>query len=110
MDAEVGYQDQDSIVVTGSGAIIIDPVNIDSIESDLLPWLKSKKTKKFMGRQDKLGVIAAGRAVKDAIAADSVDKSLLQARTGIYAAIGFIPFERADIEILAKNSAVDGRF
>ena len=59
-----------------------------------------------MGKQDQLAVIAAGKAVQQA----GVSEDLLRSRTGIYLCVGYIPFERSDIEPIAKNSTNDGDF
>lgn len=67
---------------------------------EVAPWLKSKKMRKFMGKQDQLAVTAAGRAAKDA----ALDERTLQERTGLYLCVGHIPFERAQIEAIARGS------
>jgi 3-oxoacyl-(acyl-carrier-protein) synthase len=72
----------------------------------ILPWLKTPKMKKFMGKQDQLAVVAAGRAITSA----GLTAQQLGLRTGIYMAVGYIPFEREEIEALTKNSAEAGKF
>ena len=59
-----------------------------------------------MGKQDELAVIAAGRALAQA----KLPSDVLRERTGIYLAVGYIPFEQADIEPLAQHSIRDGQF
>jgi len=85
----------DSLAVTGLGAVTgyCDPV----------PFLRVRKQRKFMGVQDDLAVVAAGRAIESA----GLPRALGQ-RAGLYMAVGYIPFERIDMDELLKGS-VDER-
>lgn len=87
----------DDVVVTGAGAICGD--------CDSTPFLKSRKIRKFMGRQDELAVVAAGRALQNAALSGSLGE-----RCGLYVAVGYIPFQRDDIEQLIDASLVDDQF
>lgn len=69
---------------------------------DPLPCLRSPKMLKFMGKQDRLAVVAAARAVEGLAECPE--------STGLYLAVGSIPFELADLEPLARHSVRDGRF
>lgn len=82
-------------VITGIAAI-------SASSCDSTPFLKSRKTRKFMGRQDELAVVAAARALESA----SLSAPLGE-RCGLYAAVGYIPFEEADIVQLLEAS-LDG--
>lgn len=75
------------------------------LDGEVLPWLKSRKMRKFMGKQDELAVVAAGRALRNA-GAEVKDGS----RIGVYLCVGYIPFERADIDAITAGSLRDGRF
>jgi hypothetical protein len=86
----------------GTGSIVVTQ---DS-EIDVLPWLKYRKMKKFMGKQDELAVIASGLAARDA----RLSEEDLRTKTGLYLCVGFIPFERQEIETIARNSSDNGRF
>jgi hypothetical protein len=77
-----------------------------ALEGEVLPWLKSRKMRKYMGKQDELAVIAAGRALEAARLHPARDG----ARIGLYLCVGYIPFERADIDVLTASSIRDGRF
>jgi hypothetical protein len=90
--------------VTGVGACDLAPGQRGDL--DCSDYLKSRKTRKFMGKQDELAVIAAGEALAEA----KLPQDALRSRTGIYLAVGYIPLEHADIEPLAKHSIRDGRF
>jgi 3-oxoacyl-(acyl-carrier-protein) synthase len=83
-------------VLTGLSAVDI----ADKEAPDVLPWLKSRKSRKFMGKQDELAVVAAGRALTQAqlIGSDVLHEA------GLYLAVGHIPFERAEIEAIAYHS------
>jgi 3-oxoacyl-(acyl-carrier-protein) synthase len=87
----------DGIVVTGLGAVCGAP--------DPSPFLRLRKMRKFMGRQDDLAVTAAGRALGSA----SLTAPLGE-RCGLYLTVGYIPFESADIESLVGASIEEGRF
>jgi 3-oxoacyl-(acyl-carrier-protein) synthase len=95
---------RDPIVVTGVGACDLSPGEAAGL--DCSDYLKSRKTRKFMGKQDELAVIAAGQALAQA----KPPADALRSRTGIYLAVGYIPFAWADIEPLAQHSIRDQRF
>jgi 3-oxoacyl-(acyl-carrier-protein) synthase len=78
----------------------------DDTLAEVMPFLKSPKTRKYMGKQDRMAVIAAGRALAGA----GLDDAVKRDRVGFYLAVGFIPFERAEIEALARNSLAAGEF
>ena len=63
-------------------------------------FLRVRKNRKFMGLQDDLAVVAAGRALESAGLADAT----LGERAGLYLAVGYIPFERADIDSLMERT------
>ena len=84
-------------VVTGTGAVAGD--------ADPTPFLRLRKLRKFMGRQDDLAVTAAGRA----LAAASLGSPLGE-RCGLYLAVGYIPFEAADMDQLLDASLEGDRF
>jgi len=87
----------DSAVVTGLGAI--------RDAGDPAPFLRVRKLRKFMGRQDDLAVVAAGRALASAGLAAPLGE-----RCGLFLTVGYIPFEAADITRLLEASLDDGRF
>ena len=72
-------------------------------EADPREFLANRKNRKFMGRQDDLAVVAAGRALGSLARVDPE-------RTGLYLVVGYIPFEESDIESLVASSIVEGRF
>lgn len=88
----------EELVVTGCGHVV-------GSECDSTPVLKSRKMRKFMGRQDELAVMAATRAVEQA----ALPKSLGE-RCGLYLSVGFIPFESADLTMLVESSTAAGGF
>ncbi|VAW81976.1 hypothetical protein MNBD_GAMMA12-1980 [hydrothermal vent metagenome] len=115
MDPEINTKLSDSLVVTATGACLLNHSGLHKVDASLncmdermevKPWLKIQKSKKFMGKQDQLALIAAGRCLQKA----QLDEALLQQRTGLYLVVGFIPFERREIQSLAENSSVDGQF
>lgn len=105
MDTRSGSGTRDSLVVTGLGSILV-PAPGPGLDDEVLPWLKSRKMRKYMGKQDELAVIAAGRALRMAGVAAGHDAQ----RIGIYLCVGYIPFERNDIEALTASSINAGRF
>jgi 3-oxoacyl-(acyl-carrier-protein) synthase len=111
----------DALVVTGRGECLpgagvasgqgaaregYSPSDPAFAEAEAMPFLKTRKSLKFMGKQDKLAVAAAGKALREA----AIPAAAFGAGLGIYLAVGYIPFERADIEVLARNSVRDGAF
>jgi len=103
MDERPGPRLRDPLIATGVGACV--PAPGAALDGDVLPWLKSRKMRKYMGKQDELAVIAAGRALANA-------KVQVQdgSRVGLYLCIGYIPFERADIDAITAGSLRDGQF
>jgi 3-oxoacyl-[acyl-carrier-protein] synthase II len=83
------------IVVTGAGAVLDEPC-------DPTPFLRTRKLRKFMGTQDALAVVAAARALQAA----SLEAPLGE-RCGLYLTVGYIPFEREDIDQLLAVSVDD---
>jgi len=88
----------EQLAVTGCGHVL-------GTDCDSTPVLKSRKMRKFMGRQDELAVIAAVRAVEAA----ALPKALGE-RCGLYLSVGFIPFEDMDLAMLVDASTAEGRF
>jgi hypothetical protein len=86
------------IVVSGIGAVADEACNST-------PFLKPRTTRKFMGKQVARAGVAAARALQSA----SMDMQLGE-RCGLYMAVGYIPFEREDIDLLIDASLDDGRF
>jgi 3-oxoacyl-(acyl-carrier-protein) synthase len=79
-----------------------------SLPHDCRPsaFLKSLKSQKFMSKQDRLAVSAAGKALDDA----GLPAGEAHATTGLFLCVGYIPFERDEAESLCARSQVDGRF
>ncbi len=77
---------------------------------DPLPFLKVRKTRKYMGTQDDMAVVCVGRALADARLTLSAESGVAPDRVGLYAAVGFIPFERADIAPVLAGSLTRGAF
>ena len=94
----------DPVIVTASACCSYAPGTAGTL--DPLPFLKSRKMRKFMGKQDELAVVAAGTTLMQR----TVDAGARRDRTGIYMTVGYIPFERADIDAMAKRSVAEGRF
>jgi Beta-ketoacyl synthase, N-terminal domain len=99
MDQGSTAADRDSVVVTGLGDAVSTPC-------DPAPYLRNQKLRKFMGTQDDLAVVAAGRALESAGLLGTTPSE----RTGLYLAVGYIPFDAADMEELHALSLEDGRF
>jgi 3-oxoacyl-(acyl-carrier-protein) synthase len=89
---------REEIVVSGKGAVVGE-------SCDSAPFLKSPKTRKFMGRQDELAVVAAARALESAALSAPLGE-----RCGLYLSIGFIPFEGDDLDLLVASSIADEGF
>lgn len=80
------------VTVTGRGSVT-------SLPCDPLPYLKVRKNRKMMGPQDDLAVVAAGQALASAGLGNALGE-----RVGLYAAVGYIPFEETEIDLLLEGS------
>ena len=93
MDSRPEVGAADSVVLSGLGSAIGLPCSSDE-------YLRTPKNRKFMGAQDHLAVCAAGRALASA----GLTAGDLRTRAGLFLAVGFIPFERQDIDALITSS------
>src|SRR6266436_2988490 len=98
MDPGVESAACDSLVLSGVGCATGLPCS-----SEL--YLKTPKNRKFMGNQDHFAVCAAGRALESA----GLSSDALGPKAGLFLAVGFIPFERTDIDKLLDASLEDGK-
>jgi 3-oxoacyl-(acyl-carrier-protein) synthase len=106
MDTASETRFSNSITLKGIGSIVVPQKTKFEKAVDVTPWLKSRKMRKFMGKQDQLAVIAASLAARNA----GLSGQDLQLKTGIYLCVGHIPFERDEIETIAMNSSQNGEF
>jgi 3-oxoacyl-(acyl-carrier-protein) synthase len=101
MDARPEDAGGDPVVVTGLGHVVVGP---GDPPCDPMPYLKVKKLRKYMGVQDDLAVVAAAKALESAgLLARSASEGLGE-RTGLFLAVGYIPFEGADLDPLLAAS------
>jgi 3-oxoacyl-(acyl-carrier-protein) synthase len=92
------------IVVTGIQSHVLggaQPRTLDPSE-----YLRARKSRKFMGVQDDLAVVAAGAALRQA----GLGSAVLRERAGLYAAVGYIPFNQEDIAPVLAASLSGERF
>lgn len=90
------------MIVTGAGSVVL-PAGQPTV--DPTPFLKVRKSRKFMGTQDDLAVVACGRALASA----SLSAPLGE-RAGLFLAVGYIPFREEDIgPVLAASMTADGQ-
>lgn len=90
-------------VLTGAGAIVIGGAGAEAC--DPTPFLRTRKSRKFMGLQDDLAVVATARALASAGLAVPCGE-----RTGLFLAVGYIPFLEADIGPVLAASMTEGHF
>jgi 3-oxoacyl-(acyl-carrier-protein) synthase len=83
-------------VVTGLAHLVLDA----ETRVDVRPWLRERKSKKYMGLQDELAVACAGLALKQA----GLAEHLAGERTGLFIAVGYIPFRESDILPVLEGS------
>ncbi|MEQ1877873.1 MAG: hypothetical protein ABL958_14620, partial [Bdellovibrionia bacterium] len=89
------------LAVISTGIVVLKPGE----NPDVAPFVKDRKAVKFMSKQDQLGLIAAAKCARaSGLTAEQLEE------TGIYAAVGILPFEEETIDIMAEKSTVDGRF
>jgi 3-oxoacyl-(acyl-carrier-protein) synthase len=87
------------------GDIIVSGIGAACDRADPSAFLRMRKMRKYMGRQDDLAVGAAGRALQSAGLGAPLGE-----RCGLYLAVGYIPFERGDMDALIGASLEGGRF
>ncbi len=92
------------ISVTGASSVALGPGDPKTLEPTA--FLRAKKTRKFMGTQDDLAVIAAAGALEHA----GLSGPQLGERAGLFAVVGYIPFNREDIDPVLESSLEDQRF
>ncbi len=89
--------------VTGAGTILLGATDATC---DPTPFLRVRKSRKFMGTQDDLAVVATARALASADLATPPPE-----RTGLFLAVGYIPFREEDIgPVLAASLGAAGEF
>ncbi len=96
-----------SVVLTAAHALTLDK---SQKTIDPVSFLKVRKTRKYMGTQDDMAVVCVGRALLEAKLSLAAGGSVDPDRVGLYAAIGFIPFERSDIAPVLAASLTLGAF
>ncbi|MBI2898641.1 MAG: hypothetical protein HYY17_00480 [Planctomycetes bacterium] len=99
MDERSEASGRHPVVLTGLGAATSAP-------ADPGPYLRDGKHRKFMGEQDCLALVAAGEALREA----GLLGRPLGERAGLFLAVGFVSFERDDMERLVAGSTEEGRF
>jgi len=92
------------IAVTGSASVALGPGDAKTLEPT--EFLRSRKTRKFMGTQDDLAVLAAGTALGRA----QLGPDKLGERAGLFAVVGYIPFNAEDIDPVLAASLEGERF
>jgi len=92
------------IAVTGAASVALGPGAPKTLEPT--QFLRSRKTRKFMGTQDDLAVLAAGTALTRA----QLGAGELGERAGLFAVVGYIPFNREDIDPVLAASLEGERF
>lgn len=119
MDKEPRQENRNPVTVTGCG-YEISPDALECVQRNCtefsgrvfahdcrpVEFLKSRKTLKYMSKQDRLAVLAAGKALRAA----GLEGKDLREDCGVFITVGYIPFLRDDIETICRNSLVDGRF
>src|SRR5437879_1415897 len=96
MDPRLESTALNSVIISGVGCATGLPCPSDG-------YLKTPKSRKFMGGQDHLAVCAAGRALESA----ALNSSILGPKAGLFLPVGFIPFERDDLDALIAGSIDD---
>lgn len=119
MDETYGECPADSVVVTGigisasenlrkylGGNCALDRSINFSHDTDPAAYLRQRKTLKFMSKQDRLLLDAAGQAIKSAV----VPQEILSHHSSLFLTVGYIPFEYETAAKLCDDSMVDEHF
>ena len=102
MDKRSQRRNRDPVVITGLGHVLKLPG--DEELPDVRPYLRVRKNRKFMSRQDILATVTAGQAVESAGLVGKMNPE----RSGLFLVSGYIPYEKTDLVSLRDNSTVDG--
>jgi len=92
--------------VTGAGSVLLAR---GEATCEPTAFLKVRKSRKFMGTQDDLAVVAAGRALESAGLWPRTD-AWHPERVGLFIAVGYIPFREEDIAPVLAASMDGDRF
>ncbi len=119
MDKTSGTYPGNSVVITGIGCEVSSDVRnylagkerkISDIQlsHDCSPaeFLRKRKTLKFMSKQDRLALAAAGRA----LACSGAEAESLKLRCGVFMSVGYIPFQREEADQLCAHAQENKRF
>lgn len=121
MDTHLSECSGDMVVVTGlgyeipmalrtwfAGGLLADGQESASLahDADPVPFLRVRKTAKFMSKQDRLALSAAARAVSTS----GLNADELETKTLVAMAVGAIPFQEGEARDVAEHSCVDKRF
>ncbi|MCP4400981.1 MAG: hypothetical protein GY801_27240, partial [bacterium] len=71
-----------------------------------LEYLRERKTLKFMSKQDRLAVAAAGKALKSS----GIEEERLQEGCGVFITVGYIPFSRKNADKFIALSQQENSF
>ncbi|MBU0728935.1 MAG: hypothetical protein KKE17_00735 [Proteobacteria bacterium] len=109
----------DPVVITGIGIAVSENLreyflgvrdfvlsDMISYECEPFDYLRQRKTLKFMSKQDRLALEAAGKALDIA----AIPQEVLSNHTGVFITVGYIPFEFDTAAELCKGSMENGRF
>lgn len=105
MDAHLPEPAGDPVVVTGA-AFELPPAGALAHDADPLPFLRVRKSAKFLSKQDRLALAAASRAAASA----GLDAAALESGTLIAMGVGPIPFQEEEALAVAEHSAEGGAF
>lgn len=76
-----------------------------------MPFLRVKKLRKYMGKQDDLAVVAAcTAAVAAKVPMADTENAMARDRIGLFMGIGYIPFEERELFRLGAAAELDGQF
>jgi hypothetical protein len=83
--------------------LLLTGLGTASAGEDPAPWLAQPKEAKYLGLQDRLAVVAAGRA--------AAGHTFCAEKTGLFLAVGHLPFDPADIaRVLEASLDEQGQF
>lgn len=85
-----------------------NPIPTENLAHDARPleFLQQKKSLKFMSKQDRLAVSAAGKALLQA----KPDRTNLTYNCDLFISVGYIPFEQENAQELTQYAVENGEF
>jgi hypothetical protein len=104
VDEGIGSLSDIPLSILGFASLTLSADTDEQQTFDIRPLLRERKSLKYMARQDRMATYAALKAVEQC----AVDIRENGEQTGVYFAIGRIPFDQHPLDVLYEKSVEEG--